>query len=179
MKVVAKTTSKPAAKGSADQGPSEHQLQLDNFNRAVEAFHQRDFKKAKELFESAANGPAREVAFSARTHLRMCEQRLERDKVNLQSPEDFYAYATALVNRQQFAEAIPYLEKALAAHEADHYHYSLALCQGQTGNLDAAVRHLARAIDLSPRNRGLASTDSDFVELLRQPQIRELLQSEK
>lgn len=179
MKAVSKTTNPPPARAAAEQGPSEPQLQLEAFNRAMEAFHQRDFKRAQELFETASKGPAREVAFSARQHMNMCEQRLAKANVQFESPEDYYAYATTLVNRQQYSEAIPYLQKALEAHEADHYHYAMALCQGQSGHIDAAVRHLARAIDLSPRNRGLASTDADFTELLKQPQIRELLQSDK
>lgn len=179
MKAVTKTNQKASAKHSEEAGPSEQQLQLETFNRAMEAFHQRDFKKAKDLFETAANGPAREVAFSAKTHARMCEQRLAKDAMKFDSPEDYYAYATALANRQQYREAIPLLLKALQLREADHYHYALALCLGQSGDLDGAMRHLSRAIEIAPRNRGLASTDPDWAELIRQPKIRELLLAEK
>ena len=42
----------------------------------MHAFHQRDFRKALPLFERATQGPVKEMAHSARTHLRMCESRL-------------------------------------------------------------------------------------------------------
>lgn len=164
--------SKPAAE-AVNAGLKQ---QNDTFNKAMEAFHARDFKKAKDLFAQASEGPSREMGFAARTHLRMCEQRLAKAEVRLEAPEDLYTFAVALMNRQDFAAAVPHLEKALKVNEADHYHYAIAICLGHTGHADQATEHFRRALELQPRNRALALGDPDFAELARTPQIRELLQ---
>lgn len=173
---MATKNSPSKTKPSAESAAASLKQQSDAFNKAAEAFHHRDFKKAKELFEQAAEGPNREMGFSARNHIRMCEQRLAKAEVKLDSPEELYTFAVALMNRQDFAAAVPHLEKAIAGHEADHYHYALAVAYGQTGNIDKAAQHLKRALDIQPRNRSLALSDSDFAETARNPLIREILQ---
>jgi len=173
---VATKNSPSKTKPSAESVAALAQQQADAFSKAAEAFHQRDFRKAKELFEQAAAGPTREMAFSARNHLRMCEQRLAKAEVKLESPEDLYTFAVTLMNKQDFAGAVPHLEKALATQPADHYHYALAVAYGQTGQIDKAAQHLRRALDLQPRNRALALGDGDFAETARHPMIREILQ---
>jgi len=150
--------------------------QSDQYNRAMQAFHQRDFKKAKELFAEAAEGPVREMAFAAKTHLKMCEQRLAKVEVKLETPEEAYNYAVALMNRRDYSGAVTNLELALRSSDADHYHYALAIAQWHAGAQDKAVEHFRRALALQPRTRSQALTDPDFSELARHPQIRELLQ---
>ena len=105
----------------------------------------------------------------------MCEQRLAKSEVKLESAEDLYTYAVALMNKQDFAGAVPHLEKAVAARGADYYHYALAVAYGQTGQIDKAAQQLRRALELQPRNRAVALSDSDFLETARHPQIREIL----
>jgi tetratricopeptide (TPR) repeat protein len=173
---VATKNSPSKTKPSADSVAASLKQQTDTFNKAAEAFHQRDFKKAKDLFEQAADGPNREMGFSARNHLRMCEQRLAKREVKLETAEDHYTFAVTLMNRQDFSGALPHLEKAVSGADADHYHYALAVAHGQTGNVEKAAHHLRRALDLQPRNRNLALSDNDFAETARHPQIREILQ---
>jgi hypothetical protein len=47
-------------------------------------------------------------------------------------------------------------------------HYALALAQALGGDIDSARNHLARAIELEPRNRLIARQDADFAPLARQ-----------
>ena len=142
----------------------------------MEAFQQRDFKRAKDLLTQAIEGPAREKSFAARTHVRMCEHRLAQGEIRLETPEENYNFAVTMMNRRDFSGALPYFEKALRAQEADHYHYALAICLGHLGNIDQAAEHFRRALELQPRNRALALSDADFSDLARNSQIRELLQ---
>lgn len=141
-------------------------------------FHAREFSEAKRYFEQAAAGPAREIAFSAKTHLRMCEQRLETAAPpKLESPEDRYNYAITLLNERRFDQARHQLELALRDQEADHYLYALAVAIGNLGDIQEAARHLRRSIELSPKNRVVAHNDPDFAELARHGEIRALLQT--
>ena len=142
----------------------------------MQLFHARDFKKALQLFEKAAEGPLRDMAAAARTHAKMCEQRLARAAVVLESHDDYYNYAVSLMNRQDHRSAYEHFEKSLALKETDYAHYGLAACNGFLGRVEEAARHLRRAIEMRPDNRAAAHNDPDFAELNRQPVIRELLQ---
>lgn len=55
------------------------------------------------------------------------------------------------------------LEAALAAHPNEWQgHFNAACFEAQTGNREAAISHLRRAIELDPKARELAAEDSDF-----------------
>jgi tetratricopeptide (TPR) repeat protein len=164
----------PPAARAADSG--EAKLQLENFNRGMELFHARDFRRARDFFEKAAGGPNREMVFAARTHQRMCEQRLEKAAPVLETPDDYYNYGVALTNERRLEEARKHLEKAAALRTADHYEYALALCLGLAGEIDAAAERLRRAIELDPRNRVAVRNDSDFSELLHHAAFQSVLE---
>lgn len=150
-------------------------MQAETFNEAMALFHQRDFSRAIPRFEQAAQGPVREMAYSARTHLRMCESRLARTEPETRSAEENYAYAVARMNLRAYAEAAALLEFALKQQETDHSHYAAAVALGHLGEVDRAVGHLKRAIQMQPRNRATAMGDPDFVELAKFQPIREIL----
>jgi tetratricopeptide (TPR) repeat protein len=143
----------------------------------MKLFHEREFRQARDLFEKASSGPNREIVFAARTHQRMCEQRLEKSAVRLETPDDYYNYGVALTNERRLDEARKYLEKAVSMRSADHYEYALALCLGLEGDIDGAASHLRRAIELDPRNRSAVRKDSDFSELLQHAAFQAVLES--
>jgi tetratricopeptide (TPR) repeat protein len=146
------------------------------FEEAIGLFHRQDYGRAKELFEKAAAGPVREVAHAARVHARMCEQRINRSAPALDTADDHYNYAVALINRNELSAAEKHLREGVRlAPNADHIHYALALARGLRGDMQQARESLKRAIDLDPRNRIHARNDPDFAELARQPAIVSLL----
>jgi len=184
-------TSKPAASKagkadarSSDTKPAVRQLdmqgQVDLFAQAMKLFHQRNFPAAAPLFAKSAEGPAPDIAHTARTHLKMCERRLEQDAAAPKTPEDHYTVGVALINRGEYAQASEQLGLALRGHpEADHFHYAFALSAGLQGNLGLCGQHLQRAIELQPSNRIAVRNDPDWAPLVRQSPIREVLQPER
>jgi tetratricopeptide (TPR) repeat protein len=168
-----KTAAKNASRTPASSPEKPNQQKA--FDTAMQAFHMRDFAKAKQLFEAAAEGPAREIGYAARQHASMCEQRLKKAAVKLESAEDLYNYGVSLMNQRNLDGAQASLEKALKQDGGDHVHYALALVLGLKQNVDGAVEHLKKAIELSPRNRVTAHNDPDFAELMQHASIRELL----
>jgi tetratricopeptide (TPR) repeat protein len=110
-------------------------------------------------------------------HRRMCEQRLEKAAPALETPDDYYNYGVALTNERRLDEARKHLEKAVSLRAADHYEYALALALGLAGDMEAAAKHLRRAIELDPRNRVTVRNDSDFSELLRHTAFQSVLES--
>jgi tetratricopeptide (TPR) repeat protein len=154
--------------------------QLGSFEAAMKLFHARKLQEARNLFETAAGGPERDVAQRARLHIAMCDRRLQQATVNLRTPEDYYNYGVALINSRNIGEARAHLEKALQmAPGKDHVHYALALAQALAGDVANAHENLRRAIELEPRNRIIARQDADFAPLAHQPPFDMLLYPEK
>jgi len=165
-----KTAKGPIAPAAA--GPSQEEL----FAQASGLFHSGRFGEAKALFEAASKGAIREMAHSARLHIRMCDQRLGSAIPELATAEERYNYAVALMNRREFQAARQHLEQAVRMFSGgDHLHYALALCLGALGDLDGASQQLRRAIEIHPRNRAMARNDPDFADLVRRPPLSELL----
>jgi tetratricopeptide (TPR) repeat protein len=164
----------------AVEQPLDSARQLSAFEAAMKLFHARNLKEAREQFVLATEGPERDVAQRASLHIAMCDRRLLQSSVQLQSAEDYYNYAIALLNTRNVAEARKHLETALEmAPGADHIHYALALAQALGGDLSGAHGNLKRAIELEPRNRIIARQDADFAPLANQPPFDSLLYPEK
>jgi tetratricopeptide (TPR) repeat protein len=154
--------------------------QLASFEAAMKLFHARKLQEARDLFQTASEGPERDVAQRARLHISMCDRRLQQATVSLKSAEDYYNYGVALINARNIAEARTHLEKALAmAPGTDHIHFALALAQALSGDSTNAYENLKRAIELEPRNRIMARQDADFAPLANQPPFDILLYPEK
>ena len=146
------------------------------FDEAMELFHGGDFRGAREQFVRAGEGPNVEIAHAARLHVSMCEQRLGRLTPVLNTPEDHYNYAIALINRRELVEADRQLKVAIEALPgADHVLYAQALSRALQGDLEGSYQYLKRAIQANPRNRSLARTDPDFQDACRRPPLRELV----
>lgn len=166
------TESKQAAAQPAPMDPKAHTAL---FAQAMKLFTAGDYARAKEAFKIASNGPSPSVNESATMYARMCAQRLEKPKLELKTPEELYTYAVSLINAEKFQDAVPHLEKAVAASSQSHYLYALALCLGRSGAVAAAADHLRRAVAQDSSIRGLARGDSDFQPLLEHSALRELV----
>jgi tetratricopeptide (TPR) repeat protein len=154
--------------------------QLASFEAAMKLFHTRKLQEARGLFQTAAEGPERDVAQRARLHMSMCDRRLQQATVTLKSAEDYYNYGIALINARNIGEARTHLEKALTmAPGTDHIHYALALAQALSGDSANAYENLKRAIELEPRNRIMARQDADFAPLANQAPFDVLIYPEK
>ena len=153
----------------------EAKRQAETFDQAMGLFHKREFRRAMPLFSAVAEGPVRDMAHSARTHLRMCDSRLAKTEPEARTAEENYAHAVAQMNLRAYADAAALLDVSLRQQETDYAHYAAASARGHLGQLDMALGHLKRAIQMHPRNRAMAKGDPDFAELAKFPPIRDLL----
>ena len=113
-------------------------------------------------------------------YMRMCERRMGAGTDDVTTPEDLYTLGVSLLNRGDYPGAAAALEQALQRKpDTDHFHYSLALCEGHRGDLTAAAKHLRRAIELQPSNRIAALNDADFHTIAQHSAIREILNGER
>jgi tetratricopeptide (TPR) repeat protein len=160
------------------RGAPQLSAQQKAFDAAMQAFHMRDFAKAKQHFEASLEGPVKEIQYAAKQHLLMCQKRMARETMKLESAEDHYNYGVSLMNQRELDGALQQFDKALKLEDADHVHYAMALVYGLKHDVGAAAKHLRRAIEIAPRNRSAVQNDPDFSELLQHAQIRELLTSQ-
>lgn len=175
MKKQTKTAEmKPAGNSKLDV-----KAHVETFSRAMKAFNAGEYRKARPLFEQAAQGPAISVKETALMYMRMCDQRSAQEKLVLESAEDYYNYGVGLMNDKRPAEAKKYLERAAAMSASSHILYAYALASGLSGDSETAVNSLRRAIEADPSTRGLARSDADFQPLLHDPSIRQLVTAER
>jgi tetratricopeptide (TPR) repeat protein len=157
------------------------QQQLKAYEEALKQFQQQKYSKAKPLFEKAMEGPTRELNDRARTHLRICDQRIAGSSAApAKSTEDHYTHGVALMNLGRWDEAREHFDRALKnAPKADHIVYAMAALDCLTGEADAALEKLKLAIQLRPENRYHARNDEDFSFLQEDPRFTELLYPER
>ena len=176
MKKPVKTSdSKATAANTRSSATLDSRAQTDLFAKAMKHFSSSDYGKAKDLFDQAAQGPSIGVNESATMYSRMCVQRLEGQRLQLKTGDDHYNYAISLMNLRRLGDAVPHLAKAIELSDSGHARYAMALACGLQGDLPAAVAHLQRAIEIDPSTRTLARNDADFLPLLKDSVVRQLI----
>jgi tetratricopeptide (TPR) repeat protein len=177
--IPAKTS--PAKKTAAIvEAPSAFEVQLKNYEQAIQLFSQRKLAEARALFLEVAKGPAPHISDKARSYAQVCERRTTGPQVKLSTAEDHFNYGVERLNARDVELAKFHLGRALSLQpDADHVLFTLALCCGLAGDGNGACENLKRAIDLEPRNRILARQDPEFAALASQfPGLRALLTAE-
>ena len=150
------------------------------FARAMKVFSNGDYRKARSLFEDASDGPVMSISESARMYMRMCDQRLTRNKVEISTPEEHYHYAIKLINERRLDEALAHLKSAQPAKSmGGHVLYAMALALGLRGDYASAYQHLKQAIEFDPQIKMQARLDADFRDLLQDAAVRELVYPER
>ena len=160
--------------------PSASEVQLKNYELAVQLFSQRKLAEARDRFLEVVKGPAPQISDKARSYAQVCERRTNAAEVKLSTAEDHFNYGVERLNARDVELARHHFGRALLMQpNADHVLYTLALCCGFAGDGNGACENLKRAIDLEPRNRILARQDPEFSALASQfPGLRALLSSE-
>ena len=78
-----------------------------------------------------------------------------------------------------YEEAREHLDSILQQEpSADYAYYGLAALESMTGQVEECLSHLNQAIQLNPRNRIQARTDTDFHDMIDDPRFTELLYPE-
>jgi tetratricopeptide (TPR) repeat protein len=108
-----------------------------------------------------------------------CQRQLERPNLTFATPEEHYDYAVSQLNTGYYEEAREQFNNILTGHpNADYAFYGLALLDSITGQSQECLDHLAKAIELNPKNRLQARVDNDFQSMLDDPRFTELLYPE-
>ena len=159
----------PAA---AAGGPSSHDLAVDAFERGFQALQQRQFGRAAEFLNSVVNNFAdeKEMQERARVYLSICARQSGGREPKPRSFEERINAATVAINRGAFDESLTLLRKLEGDDsENDHVQYLLGVVYASTGDLDKALAHVRKAIEVVPENRIRATLDADLEPLRQNP----------
>ena len=165
-------------KVSTVDNPS-HQQSLQAYQTGIQLMQEGKFEKARAVFEKLiATGPV-EVLERCRVYLTVCHSKLTESTRNFASHEEQYDYAISLLNTGDYSEARDHFELILDRNpSADYAYYGLAALNSMTGQVEECLDNMAKAIELNPRNRIQARTDTDFHNMIEDPRFTELLYPE-
>ena len=160
-----------AAQAVQPDSAASHELAVETFERGFQALQQRQFAKAAELLNAVINNfsDEKELQERARVYLVICERQASRE-AKPKSFEDRLNAATIMLNRGAFDEGVAILRKLEAEDPGNDYaQYLLCVACSAVGNVEQALAHLRRAIELSPENQFRAAQDPDLEALRQDP----------
>jgi tetratricopeptide (TPR) repeat protein len=145
------------------------------YERGLQALQRREYVEAGTLLRAVLSSypEEKELHERVRLYINVCErQSAPREAAPRNAGESVYA-ATLAINAGKFDTAVEHLRAVTAEDPAnDHVCYMLAVAHALRGDLDDAVRHLLRAIELNPENRAIARQDRDLENLRLQEAFR-------
>jgi tetratricopeptide (TPR) repeat protein len=158
--------------------PSQQQS-LQAYQTGIQLMQEGKFEKARAVFEKLIAGGPAEVLERCRVYLAVCQSKLSESARNFASPEEQYDYAISLLNTGDYSEARDHFEMILDKNpSADYAYYGLAALNSMTGQVEECLKNMGKAIELNPRNRIQARTDTDFHNMIEDPRFTELLYPE-
>ncbi len=156
-----------------------HQKSLTDYQNALKLMQEGKFEKASTLFQNLMADAAPELQERSRVYLAVCARNAKQEARTFASSEEHYDYAISLLNTGFYDEAREQFEAILQTNPgADYALYGFAILESMTGQVEGCLEHLQRAIDINPRNRIQARTDSDFQDMSDDPRFTELLYPE-
>jgi tetratricopeptide (TPR) repeat protein len=172
-----KTPSLAAKPGSPS--PAANAAAFQQYQAAVQLVQQGKFDKALPAFEKLLPNAPFEILERCRMYIQTCQRQMDHAGLKFATPEERFDYAVSQLNGGYFEEAADQLRGIIADHPgADYAYYGLALIDSITGRVQGCLDHLAKAIELNPKNRLQARSDNDFQNMVDDPRFTELLYPE-
>ncbi|HEV2274346.1 MAG TPA: hypothetical protein VGR96_09285 [Acidobacteriaceae bacterium] len=155
------------------------QKSLQEYQTALQCMQEGKFEKARVLFEKLTHDGPPEVLERVRVYLAACDRHARQHGLTFDSTEEQYDYAISLLNTGLYEEArYQFINILEIDAKADYAYYGLAILESMTGQAEPCLEHLAKGIELNPRNRIQARSDPDFQDMADDPRFTELLYPE-
>lgn len=146
----------------------EYEKSLLAYTQAMKVFHKGDYPKAAELLTNflEKHSSEKELVDRANIYIDICKARQIKEKIPLETFDDYYHYSVYKINQGSFKEAIKLLEKAREMKPKDgKILYFMADAHCLMGQKDECLENLKKAIQLDRYFRILAQNESDFESL--------------
>ena len=160
-------------------GDPAQQQAFQHYQAGLQLVQEGSFDKARAIFEKLVESGPSEILERSRVYLSICQRNAGPKTRTFGSAEEEYDYAISLLNTGDYEDARDRFDNILRSHpKADYALYGLAILESMTGQVEECLEHLGQAIDLNPRNRIQARSDSDFQDMVDDPRFTELLYPE-
>ena len=139
---------------------------------------QGKYEMAAADFEAILEEPPPDIGLldRARQYLQACRVHLEADEAEPKTVDEFYNYGVIQMNAGDLAGALELFATAnKKAPKDDRVLYCQAAAYAQTGDVDAALKALRKAIEVNEANRVYAKNDSDFTPLRVHQEFQQLV----
>ena len=148
------------------------------YEQGVTALQEHDYARASTVLRSvlARYPDEKELHERVRLYLNVCERHMAPRGASPSTPEERLFAATLAFNAGNYDEAYEHLIHA--NHDApddDQVLYMLASVLTLRDELDQAVPHIVRAIELNPDNRSMVRHDPDLEPLRQYDSVRAAL----
>ncbi len=138
------------------------------FDLAMKAFHKGEFVKSEELLNSfVENFPLeKELVDRAHVYLKICASKKKKEKIQMNTFEDYYQFSIMKLNHGEYEEALKLLGKAAEMKPKEgKIPYLMANTYCLMGEIEPCLEHLKKAIQMDKFFSTLAQNESDFEPL--------------
>ena len=152
---------------------------LELYEKAIRLMGAGKYAEAHAAFDQLLAGAPHDLADRIRMYISACVAQIHQGTTEFRSHEERYDYAISLLNDGHYEDAREHFQEILLNRtDCDYAFYGLALLSSMTNASHECLDHLATAIQLNPRNRIQARSDSDFANMSDDPRFTELLYPE-
>jgi tetratricopeptide (TPR) repeat protein len=156
-----------------------HQKSLNEYQTALQWMHEGKYDKARQVFEKLSQDGPVEILSGHGCTSRLANAVGNKAVFRLTVQRSSTITPFPLLNPGFYEEAHDQFWGILITNPgADSAYYGLAIFESMTGLADSCLKHLAKAIELGPRNRIQARKDSDFKAMADDPRFTALLYPE-
>ncbi len=145
-----------------------YQESLKAYQAVMKVFRDGDFSKAAQMFDSFIKNydEERELVDRAQIYRDICQGRLRKEEIKLETFDDYYHYSVIQANRGNYEEAIKNLEKAKELKPDDgRVYYLMADTFCLMNKTDECLNSLKKAVQLDKFYGILAQNEKDFEPL--------------
>ena len=148
------------------------------YERGLQALQAKRYRDAADTLKRVIAEFPEEIELHERAQLyiRVCERQLAPLDATPKTPEEQVYAATLALNAGAVDRAVGLLNAALQQHaDNDAAEYMLGVAMATKGDLQGAMRHLARALELNPESRDSLRKEPELESLRETPELRALL----
>ncbi|MCP2519963.1 tetratricopeptide repeat protein [Candidatus Aminicenantes bacterium AC-335-K20] len=164
--------------GAKSEKLNDYQKALEIYSKAMSYFHKKEYLKAIELFKEIINkySNEKEVVDRANLYLSICKNRIEGEKIELKTFDDYFYYGIYHLNLGNYEKAMELLKEAQKKDPKEgKVYYALADVSAQMGDNKLALDFLKKAIELDSFFKILAQNEVDFEPLKENKEFQELV----
>jgi len=155
-----------------------YQTAVASYGKAMKAFHKGDYERANEFLQMFLDkyNSEKELVDRARIYLEICKGRQKKGMIKLETLDDFYQYGVYKINQGEYEESLKLLKKALEKNPKEgKIYYLMANAFCLLGKTKECVENLNKAIQIDEFFKVLAQNESDFEELEKNKEFRQIV----